>query len=429
MSVVTDTRGNTYISNNYNKSGEVNCGQSFISKFDAAGMHEYYHLGLNSPRGITLDQQNNLYIADLDCDDNSYTIKVVTPIGKTFTLASGIEGDIKAFGLAYDIFIDDSTLYMARPNDVIAIKIDPKFLNNTGSNARYDQYNPKSRLYDPIYKNAQGQYVLKSKDGSQTVFDETGLQIESLTPQGLAWRYRYDNQNRLIRRTNIAGQQYQFEYDNNGLSKIIDPANREIHFTIDEKNHLLKVEEPENMVMQYTYNDQHLVTSKTDSRNNTTQYRYGKHDNVIEVKHANGEIRQFHSALIANLIAKSDLGATGLSIKHPYYYQPEQKDIYINGCNIKKEFVTDADGSLITEIDALGYETHYEYDRHRRVSKKIFADGSFETYQYNSNHQVIEKNDQAEEDDNGTNQITTTYQYDSRLNLSHELNKITIHPI
>ena len=407
MSMTFDRLGNLYVTSNYNSFRSISCGVSYISKFDRLGNHSYYYVGLNVPRGITADDEGNLFVADYDCDGSSYQIKMITPAGEEFPVAHDISGDVYAFGLAYDLTMTDQGVAMIRPSGdgiYIGAEIPRRDINWT-------LYKPGLTELSEIRRSSQGNLIRYELNGTgiQHTFSSEGLHLETRHPQGLVWKYEYDSQSRLISRTNAAGHRWSFLYGVNGLSEILDPAGRSVFLTIDANNDLVRVEEPEGASMSYTYYANHKVASKTDSRGNTGIYEYGPLGNLLEARQANGEIRRFDSGRAR--VAVTAAVADNSSIENPTLLSPQPaEDIYTNGRGFSRRLVTNKYGTGINQIDASGNTTRIERNSSNQKSIITLPTGATITNVFNSNR-LIHQSVHSEN-------LSTSYRYDSQLRLT-----------
>lgn len=308
MSMAFDARGNLYVSSNYNFLGQVRCGVSYILRFDQLGNPSYYYVGLNVPRGIAFDGHGNLFVADFDCDGNSYGIKMITPAGEELLVADGIAGNVNAFGLAYDLAWANGQLGLVRPAGDLLVVAAGAGLDDRN----YSLFRPRLAEFSEIHQDAQGNLTRIQRDGVEYRFNPDGLLLERRWPQGLSWQYEYDTQGRLTARVNAAGHRWRFIYGATGLNEIIDPAGRSVQVTLDGNNNLIRIEEPGDAVMIYDYDSAHRVVSKTDSRGYTTSYGYGPKGNLLEARQANGEVRRFESGRIMDSVTADTAAASSL---------------------------------------------------------------------------------------------------------------------
>jgi len=405
MSMAFDAAGNLYVSNNYNSLGQARCGVSFISKFDKVGNHSYFRAGLNSPRGLAIDKDGNVFAADYDCNGSkTYQVKMLTPAGETFPVALNIAGDVNIFGLSYDLALASGKLYMVRPRgDVVTIatRVATQYIS---------LFKAPLADFSDLVQDPAGNLTQTERDGTQRKFNAQGYLLQTLTPRSKSWQYQYDSQNRLLSRTNAAGQSWNFEYTgSSGLSKITDPAGRVLNFTIDASNNLTRVEEPGGSVMTYTYDGNHRIISKTDSRGNTASYTYGAAGNVTEVAQSNGEVRKFSSGRAR--VAITSAAAKASSIANPIILPARDtvEDIYTNGAGVVTRRLTNGYGSAERIVDGLGTQTVTTYNQHNQPLTIAYPNGALRTFDYDTLNRLVADTLNVQNDSSG---IQRFYSYD-----------------
>src|SRR5690606_10205349 len=234
--VSTDSQGNIYVADSDNHKIKKITPNGVVTTFAGSTQGDADGTGtdaqFNIPRGLAMDNQDNLYIAD----SNNHKIRKITPNGVVTTLAgsvSGFEdetGENAKFNLPYAIVIDgQNNLYIADHFNHKIRKITPNGVVTTlagsaqgdsdgmGANAQFwgpsgieldsqnnlyvaDHFNHKIRKITPSG-------VVTTFAGSTTGFeDELGENAKFKTPFGIA----IDPQNNL----------YVSDYGNNKIRKI-----------------------------------------------------------------------------------------------------------------------------------------------------------------------------------------------------------------
>lgn len=405
MGMVFDRQGNLYVANNYNNFGQARCGVSYISRFDRFGNHSYYHLGLNAPRGLAIDEGGNLFVADYDCENGGYQIKVITPVGERYLVSSGIAGNLSAFGLAYDMVMAAGQLYLVRSEgDVLTLA--PLLDSRTAS-----RYKARGGEFSDIQQDSAGNLTRVERSGTVHRFNAQGLHLETRVPQGRFWRYEYDAQGRITGRSNTAGQRWEFRYGpNNAVSEIVDPAGRSARLVIDDNNNLVRVVEPEDASMSYTYDASHRVATKTDSRGNTSSYVYEPVlGGLAEVRQPNGERRLFSSG--RSRVGVTAARAAGSSIGNRLSLGTvPSEDTYTNGRGIASRRLTNRFGSALQRVDGVGNLTSLSRNRRNQITSIARPNGATETFTYDRNNLLTQRSQ--------TGGFSANYTYDSRYRLT-----------
>ena len=405
MSMVFDNEGNLYVSSNYNlfTQNQPNCGVSFISKFDALGNHSYYKTGLTTPRGITMDSQNNLYFVDTVCGNSSnYFIGVIKADGSDAVVKENLFGSTGSFGLSHDLVINNNQLALVTPSgQVFGFDID--YVN--GDSFNFTTFSNKdSSNYSVLLQDAQSNLTRVDPQGTKYTYNADGLHTRTELSNGRYWQYAYDNQQRLIARTNAANQRWTFQYTGNGLSSITDPAGRAILYTVDNAGDLVQIDEPEGVSIQYIYDASHRVTSKTNGRGNTSQYTFGSMNNVTDVTQANGGQYQFDhaKARIAAIVASPSTLDNPVTIN----VQTTQENIITDARGITKKNVTNKYGNIEKNTDGVNRVSLYQHNRKDELEKTTRANSSIILRTYDEKGNVLTRTEQF-------NGATRTYTYDA----------------
>jgi len=188
IGIVVDSQGNLFVTDNFSDrirkitpSAEVSTFAGGIAGFtDGAGINAQFR----APQGITIDAQDNLYIADR----NNHSIRKITPSGEVTTIAGGTEGFEDGLGanaqfksptgIARD---DEGVLYIVDKNNHSIRKIMPNgevstiagdgtfgLVNGIGTDAQFGL--PRDIIID--------------RQGDLLVTDTDNSVIRKITPDG-----------------------------------------------------------------------------------------------------------------------------------------------------------------------------------------------------------------------------------------------------
>lgn len=161
----------------------------------------------------------------------------------------------------------------------------PVLLNNTAFFVENRTEIDTSRLsFDPT----TGTYTRYYVDGREVHFDANDRHDYTLYPDGgkLAYTYNPDGTTATVEAT-APGQStpsavWQFNYQAGQLDSIVDPAGREIQFTVDNNNQLRQVDVPGMGSRLFYYNEQNLLTQQKDEGGAITSYAYNEYGRLIE---------------------------------------------------------------------------------------------------------------------------------------------------
>ncbi|MFA6915646.1 MAG: RHS repeat-associated core domain-containing protein [Parachlamydiales bacterium] len=244
-------------------------------------------------------------------------------------------------------------------------------------------------------------------------------------------RYAYDACSNKVAAVDIYGNETNYKYDELGrLIELIHPP------TTNSKGECIRATE------KYLYNTLNQLVEKIDAQGNSTRYNRNIRGDILDVEHPDGTSEHYRYSLEGWLV--KEMNRQGVATT---YEQDEQGRI-INtsvysetGELLKKTFSTYNAFHLLSETDALGYVTHYQYDFAGRLTAKTKENKKSEyTYDlqnrlrhiidhcagsqritlrdYDLLGQVLQE---KVEDDQGTLYSKTSFSYDAKGNCSSTL--------
>jgi RHS repeat-associated protein len=269
---------------------------------------------------------------------------------------------------------------------------------------------------------------------SETAYDAIGRVKETKDFNGDVIKYGYDPQNQLISKQ-FVGEGNRIETYNTAAdarSRTVTDARGTTSYTYDEQGRMVSKTEPDGKQISYTYD---LITGKVASvttPSGTTQYRYNGLDQLAKVISAEGETNYTYN-VVGNLKTKT----LPNGIVETYEY---------DGLNRVRSIVQKKDSTVIasytysydlvgnkTKVEELGRTVSYDYDELYRLTKETIADSvrgnrTIEygydavgnrllkkdsavgdiVYRYNQNDWLL--------DESMGNVVTTAYSYDNNGN-------------
>ncbi len=245
-----------------------------------------------------------------------------------------------------------------------------------------------------LLQQANGQFVLSTRGGSQTQFDETGKHVSTILKSGKATYSEYDPSGRLIVVRDSVGQKLELTYLGNVLHTMKDPANRITTFEYTGKN-LTKVTFPDGNTKKFAYNSFGLMTSETDERNNSIEYTYNSHHRLLTAKGPDGAVVAMNdstSATIANNFTGGNVG----QLKSYGTGPGEVYDGIVDARSLETKFIRDTNGFVTKVVDATGATTEVTRDATGRILKTIRPDGSIVEYEYDPvTHDILKMTDSS----------------------------------
>ncbi len=199
--------------------------------------------------------------------------------------------------------------------------------------------------------------TIKDKQDNQLNFNTSGYLTSIVDRNGNTQVIGYNGSNQIISVKDASGRETKLEYANDLLSKIIDPAGRNISYAYNPNSRLTKIIHPDNNFGEYTYEDSTgnlLTASDYDGYTAGFEYGAGKVQRVTR-------IREYHKD-----------GTQGNQLQISYGYNTTTFTDVIGGKNI---YQFNNDGNTISVRDDQGYAKYFDYQKEANISKnKLISD-------------------------------------------------------
>jgi YD repeat-containing protein len=200
-------------------------------------------------------------------------------------------------------------------------------------------------------------------------YDSRGNVLKKRDALGTEMTFTYDGDDNVLTETNALGKTTTYTYDAfDNRTSITDPLNNKTIFTYSSQGKVLTVKDARNNVTTNTYDTAGNLLTTKDALNNVTTNTYGIFD---------GQLRSTTDALTHS---------TGYE-----YFSGYLKTITDAQGN-ETTFAYDSNGNrssqTVKRTNAQGQietiTTSFEYDNTNRLTKTIFADGTFTEFEYNA---------------------------------------------
>ncbi|MEC7839851.1 MAG: RHS repeat-associated core domain-containing protein [Chlamydiota bacterium] len=253
------------------------------------------------------------------------------------------------------------------------------------------QYNNAGRKIEEKVYDGNGTFVCVEKWD----YDDFGNLIEHTNPLGEIATFRYDNNDNLIYEAGARPEfykeykydycdrlvseeefhadgthlkkGYRYDYMGNVLAEI-DIYGNETTFEYDFANRLTKVIEPSGVVkQQLEYNCLDVVTSQRDALGNITLKEYNSRGQPQKITFPDGRVERYRYNLDGSLRETQANDGTVTKIKLDYQDREIEKSVYSESGELL--FKTSREYNafhLLSETDAAGNVTYYEYDAQGR---------------------------------------------------------------
>jgi RHS repeat-associated protein len=249
---------------------------------------------INQPRGITIDTEGNIYIADWHnrlvrkVDTNGIITTYAGTAAGSDTLYHGDGGPpLEAgFNVINDVAVDSSgNLYIADSGDRIRKVAYPSTFNLSTVGGDIPFAEP----------NGLGQILSSSGTHKKTIDLETGIVL---------LEYEYDANNKLISITDQFGNRTTINRDGSGIPiSITSPDGLTTQLSIDATNHLTRITYPDGSFYSFEYTSGGLMTAEIEPEGNRYDHSFtvlgrlsdvydenGGHWNYQRTEHENGDI-------------------------------------------------------------------------------------------------------------------------------------------
>jgi len=218
--------------------------------------------------------------------------------------------------------------------------------------------------------------------------------------------YSYDALGNLTQTAAPLGRTTGSTYDDNG-NKVTDTDARGniTHYTYDALNRLILTTYPDSTTSSKTYDFRNNVVKETDQAGNVTLNGYDLAGRLISVTRGYGT----SNAATTNYTyyedgrQKSETDALGHTTT--YTYDAADNLLSVSGPHGSFQYGYDDARNRVSMTDGNSNTTQYKYDARKRLTKTIYADGTFTTDAYDGPGNLISVTDQANH--------TVQYTYDA----------------
>ena len=293
------------------------------------------------------------------------------------------------------------------------------------------------------------------KKGTIIMYDQNGNTTHMIDPYGYEKSYEYDDDFNVITETNKKGGITKKTYDDRGnvlttinpfnyittytyeplynqVKTMTDPMGKTTYYDYSDKGNLIKLTDPELVTTEYDYysngllkhvkQDQKIkstfnyypdgsLKNKTDINNHTTRMTYDSFGRLTSMADANNHTTTYILDGAGNIKTTIDakknetkFSYNAINLRTSFQDARGYTTIYtynnwgkltgvIDPMGYTKTYVYNDKYDLKAETDKNGNVTTYEYYLMRRVSKKIYADGSIEEFSYDPSGKIIQVTD------------------------------------
>jgi YD repeat-containing protein len=220
---------------------------------------------------------------------------------------------------------------------------------------------------------------ITSSTGQSITFnrDAQGRITEIVDPDGKAIKYSYDGNGDLTGVSDRTNSTTQFEYQNprpHYITEVVDPLGRSATRTeYDDQGRMTRLIDAAGNALDLTYTNGVSSQTVKDPLGNTLTRIFDARGNVVEEVDALGGITQRTFDANDNLLSETD--PEGITLSYTYD-SLGNKLSETDGEGNTKRFTYNSNSKVLTEADALGNTTAYTYDANDNLTSRTDAIGN-----------------------------------------------------
>ncbi|WP_342308234.1 DUF6531 domain-containing protein [Burkholderia pyrrocinia] len=231
-------------------------------------------------------------------------------------------------------------------------------------------------------------------------YDSLGYTYRVIHPdQRQEWLFR-DAAKNVVHHIHTDGSDDRYAYDENGnLLEHIRADGSTVHYAWDTKDQLIKISDAEGGLWLRDYDTRGRLTEAIDPLGNKTEYAYNPMGLPIGITDASGKTKQLEYNASGHLTRYVDCSAKARAWAYDergqlvqftdaagnvtrYRYEAGQLAAIRHADNSEEHFERDAEGRLLTHIDALGRRTEWNYTEAGLLASRVDAAGQTLRYQW-----------------------------------------------
>jgi RHS repeat-associated protein len=216
----------------------------------------------------------------------------------------------------------------------------------------------------------------------------SGERVASYTSGANRFSYTYNTTARTVTKTDLAGSQWVFTYDERGLLlSEQDPLRQTDRFTYDANGNRLSHVDPTGATWLWTYDDQGRMTSAANPLGEATTWRYeGDNPSPVEVLSPSG--RAIRITYDSRFNPKAILDPTQASSAMSWGEGESLRELR-DPLGNRITIVPDPAGLPLQITDALGRTTGFTYDQAGDTRRIVDAAGNATQIEYNARRQPM----------------------------------------
>ncbi|WP_444943654.1 RHS repeat-associated core domain-containing protein [Microbulbifer sp. ZKSA006] len=199
--------------------------------------------------------------------------------------------------------------------------------------------------------------------------------------------YQYDDQGRLVQKTDAAGNSHRIEYNSEGLpGKVTDPSGNTWQREYNKNGQIVATTDALGNSTRYSYNPVGLIGSVTDPLGNATRYLWNPEGRLAAIQDPMGRSQHYRYDMARRL--QEVQHAPGQVTRYEYDSQ-DRIHAVITPDGARTQYSYNAQGLLAEITDSEGRTTCYAYDGLSQVKVRTNPDGSRLEYHYDGERNLV----------------------------------------
>ncbi len=258
-------------------------------------------------------------------------------------------------------------------------------------NERIEYTDMEGNVYKREFDNDGNIIKFWSPLQEETKFDfENGRITAIVAPNGTIKKRSYDERGNVISYTDELDCVTNMEYDEHGnLTRVTNADGSSYSYTYDDKCNMTSFTDCMGNPRYFEYDTVGRVIKMIDAKQNVTSYTYTSSSKIASITNANNEVKTIEYTKTGKVCHIVDFDGTEETVIYDAMGRPEEF-VDKTGKLTKRSFDLMSNTSSIVYPD--GTSTEYKYNSLNLVTEVKHPNGSVDTFEYDANGQVTKTN-------------------------------------
>ncbi len=247
-------------------------------------------------------------------------------------------------------------------------------------------YNPPAGVTSELIK-TNGLYRLIERLGNEYHFDANNNLSQIVDPDGNTLSLTYDSGTNLQSVADAYGRTLSLTYTGDEVTSLSDGTGRTVSFAYTDGD-LTTYTDPEGHEWEFRYDTNHQIVAVIDPLDEVTVSNvYNEVSQVVTQHDANAEIWTIYSSGLEGI----DVDPAGNRTTH--YFDEDGRNLGREDALGNRIYDVYAGGLLVTNIDARGGVTVYQYDQHQNMTCRIDRAGHLWRQEFDAEYRLVKSID------------------------------------